>query len=589
MPVPTPILRSRTCNLTLAGLLVLIILGRAGAGRAEEPAAVLDLNQLLKECTAKGEKTLRLPAGAHHASGALELKDLDGLTLDGQGATLYFKPRTPAITIRNCRNLTVRNLVIDYDPLCFSQGTITAADFATNTLDITLHAGYPAPRADQRTAIHVFDPQTRLWKTGAPDLGAKEVKEIAPGVVRAATGFKDLGKYVAVGDLVAMDNRTASPAAFSVRGITENLLVEDVTFYGAPSLAIVARFCQGQHVYRRIKIGRGPKPAGATEDRLFSSDADGFNYAYCVPGPVVEECDFAFMGDDSINLHGATFPIGRVESDTSLLLLRPNGREGFDEVIKPGAAVRLLAKGNFAILAQSVAKSIEYLPDHAGFTYDEVVKYFGPHKQHNPSASYSIYRLTLEQPLPAQPEQYVDVPSINCPNFQIRNNYFHDHRARGLRIMAPHGLIENNRFERISQNAISLGAEYAFWRESGWVEDITIRNNRIDDVCRGWLVTSPYGYVPGAIGVFARSEDPTLPYFPGNRNLRIENNQITGSRVAGIYAYAADGVTVTGNRLRQVCTGELGDAGTSFSLSVKDPIEFHSSVKNAKAENNQVD
>lgn len=48
--------------------------------------------------------------------------------------------------------------------------------------------------------------------------------------------------------------------------------------------------------------------------------------------------------------------------------------------------------------------------------------------------------------------------------------------------MASNGVIENNRFERIKHAAITVGAEYGYWREAGWVENIQIRNNRIRDV-----------------------------------------------------------------------------------------------------------
>ena len=46
--------------------------------------------------------------------------------------------------------------------------------------------------------------------------------------------------------------------------------------------------------------------------------------------------------------------------------------------------------------------------------------------------------------------------------------------------MASHGVIERNTFRRLKMSAVTIGAEYEFWREAGWAEDVTIRNNRCE-------------------------------------------------------------------------------------------------------------
>ena len=72
---------------------------------------------------------------------------------------------------------------------------------------------------------------------------------------------------------------------------------------------------------------------------------------------------------------------------------------------------------------------------------------------------------------------FLDIPASNAPGFAIRDCVFEDHRARGLRIMASHGIIERNIFRRLKMSVITVGAEYELWREAGWVEDVTIRDN----------------------------------------------------------------------------------------------------------------
>ena len=50
---------------------------------------------------------------------------------------------TRALTISHCTNVTVRGLVIDYDPLPYTQGRITAISSDKQIYDIELFHGYP--------------------------------------------------------------------------------------------------------------------------------------------------------------------------------------------------------------------------------------------------------------------------------------------------------------------------------------------------------------------------------------------------------------------------------------------------------------
>ena len=132
----------------------------------------------------------------------------------------------------------------------------------------------------------------------------------------------------------------------------------------------------------------------------------------------------------------------------------------------------------------------------------------------------TVFRLTLAEPLSVAPGDFLDIPDSNSPGFAIRDCVFEDHRARGLRIMASHGVIERNTFRRLKMNAITVGAEYEFWREAGWVEDVTIRNNTIEDVGRDGAMHSSGAYVLGAISVFGRTDQRSqLPYGPATAAL----------------------------------------------------------------------
>lgn len=547
-------------------------------------AADADINQMISSAVKAGQKKVTLPAGTFRMN-TVELLDLEDFTLEGAaggGTTLVFSPdRGVAILIYGSKQITLRNLQIDFSPLAFTQGTVLAVD--GSKLTVKIHAGYPPPARLNGLAMHVFDPQTRLWKTGAPDFfGVKAEPGKEAGTYQISSPNPP-GGYIMPGDLVVFDWRSKEGIAVK---LTRNLLMEDVTIFGSPSLGISGRYILGQHIFRRVKIMRGPTPAGATEPRLFSTSADGLNYALCVKGPLVEDCDFSFMGDDGINFHGMIAPVIEQESPTSLLLLRPYPGEKIPELVAPGMEVRFLKSGNFAIQGTGevasftrIVKQLE--PGTPG-------KYY-PLFRNNMKTPSEVYRLTLKNPVQVPAGSFLDIPGINSPGFIIRNSYFHDHRGRALRLMASDGLVENCRIERISQNAITIGPEYGFWREAGWVSNLTIRNNRIKDVGFGFVMTSASCYAPGAIASIVRPDQTDMEIKAGHHNLAIENNLIENSGVPGIFLNAVDGAKVSGNTLRHVATGKLDKAGAAYRLKAGKPLEVTASCKDINVSDNKIE
>ena len=181
----------------------------------------------------------------------------------------------------------------------------------------------------------------------------------------------------------------------------------------------------------------------------------------------------------------------------------------------------------------------------------------------------------------------MDIPVIAARGFEIADNYFHDHRARGLRIMSGDGMITRNRFERIKSVGISVGPEYAFWREAGWADDITISHNTLTDIGRGTNTFNANSYTLGAISVFFRSEKPMDTWPMHNRDLRIINNTITRTPLAGIYVRCASDVTIAHNTLNAVLPSPLPNAGERYSQQVSKPIDVDHS-KNVTVKDNVI-
>ncbi|RRJ98536.1 right-handed parallel beta-helix repeat-containing protein [Opitutaceae bacterium TAV3] len=475
----------------------------------------------------------------------------------------------------DCDGLTLRGFTIDFDPLAFTQGTVETIDPEKREITFTLHDGYPdlAPHYLSGRA-HLFspDPVSPKWKTTAPDIYATKATALTPrrGVLYFSPAEKAKFAAFALGDYVALDFRHS-------RGIrverASNLRIENVTLHSVPSIGVICRYMDGKNVFR-YKIERGPLPPGATIPRLLSTSADGLNYAYARTGPLVEQCDFSFMGDDSINLHGITFFVARVDGRT-VSLLRPYPQEAFASIIAPGDEIRSLAPDTFDVKGRS--KVVRFAIDpHPAEDFSELAARTWKSAAVK-AGKLTVYRLEFSDPLPLETGDFLELPAISAPGWIIRDNHFHDHRGRALRLMASNGIAENNLIENIKQAAITIGPEFAFWREAGWVDNVTIRNNTIRRV---GYDQRPATYAPGAISVFYRGETPDAPR-PAmrNENIRIEQNTIEQTGGPAIHINQARNIRVTKNRIRDTFQTPSPKSGSLFQLTTDRDISVNHSDK----------
>ena len=173
----------------------------------------------------------------------------------------------------------------------------------------------------------------------------------------------------------------------------------------------------------------------------------------------------------------------------------------------------------------------------------------------------------------------------------IRNNYFHHHRARGMRIMALNGIIENNRIEQLEQQGISVGASYGLWTEAGWVENIIIRNNLVDTVCLGGAAFNQNSYSPGAICTFSHNDFGGGKHysFPAcNKGVVIENNRINNCALAGIHLISSYGAVVRNNVISNFDREDAPLFGKRFGIKYRKGAIGTDYSEKAVVENNKI-
>ena len=72
-----------------------------------------------------------------------ELHKARDIEINGNGALLLSCPKNQMFSIKGSRNISLRNLNIDYSPLPFTQGRVTAVNFNEGYFDFSISEGYP--------------------------------------------------------------------------------------------------------------------------------------------------------------------------------------------------------------------------------------------------------------------------------------------------------------------------------------------------------------------------------------------------------------------------------------------------------------
>ncbi|MEK6794559.1 MAG: carbohydrate binding domain-containing protein [Spirochaetota bacterium] len=522
----------------------------------------LPLQKMIDEARASGT-SVSIPAGEWLIdTDGVAIRGATNLTISGAGDRTVIVSSNMKImfSIGGSKGIVLKDFRIDYDPLPFTQGTVTAVGPDAAWVEYEIHDGYPrlAPPYNMRTA-YFFDPTTRNWKPDVPDTYCQANEIISPTKGRIVKPNHPSGldyRTICVGDRVAFAVRPA--AAISYRDC-ENVRIEDVDILSAPGAAVILRFMRGDN-YFRYNIERGPMPEGASEARLMSSSADGFNIAIAEKGPTLERCDFSFMGDDSVNFHGGILPVVHVENPATIWVTdRYSDTKQFIGFLRGGERAQFLRYGTFEPLGESVIVSAVMDNAEVSRINDKLVNDWW-YKSTSPGyfkdrSTFHTYRITLSKPVAGV--SFGDgfaVPSLECEGYAIRNCHFHDHRAMAIRMMAGNGVIEGCTIERIKYAAITMGPEYAGWSETGWVKNIVVRNNVIRDVCQDQASYAEKTYYPGALSIFPalRANPDKLPVSAHNSNIVIQSNVIDGASTAAIYINGGRDVAISGNIIRNV-------------------------------------
>lgn len=527
------------CGLLLASLLQV--------WSADAPNGVpFDLQGFIDKQIAAGKKRIVVPPGRYRVTPQhrehLALRGLKDLQIIADGVEMICTETTRALTVSRCTNVTVRGLVIDYDPLPFTQGRITGLSADKKTCEVELFAGYPPAEAARNFKYEIFRPDTRTLR--CEDRYLSKVEVVDSRHLRLTAPGGRAGSAEQVGDLIVIGAEHAphGSAAHAIEcSQNQNVRLEDIDLFASNCFGFLEFECDGS-VYYRCRIDRrspASDPVKRADPRLRSLDADAFHSKHAVKGPAYLECRARFMGDDCVNICGDYHLITVSQGRTLRVLAKHNLN------IQPGDPVELVTYDGRRL---PDAKAVSIQPDG---TIREEERAFLLKQHMNESlrtangALNKAFTVTLDREMNIPIGGVIASANRMGNGFAVKGCDFGFNRSRGILIKASHGEVSGNRLEGCEMAAILIAPEY-WWLEAGSSSDLKITGNTIT-ACKG---------IP--ICVEATAGNGNIAPAGIHENLTITGNVVKDCPAPGIVVCSTRGLRLEKNTL------ELNDTRKSL-------------------------
>ena len=486
----------------------------------------VNIEQYIIDAYNSGASSVTLPEGVFRVftekAQHILLEDMKDFTIDGNGATLLFQGTgRNAIEARRCENLTIKNLIMDFEFCGNSQAEIIAIDPDKFYYDVYIEPGYAQDFTNKQLNNYMsgdfYDPDGKIVTTTSSwdvectyftPLGDNVYRVNAPRLVQADPNVK-------VGHYLTWRNNVGHGLFFNQ---CDGINLSDITMYGtANGVNEMYGNKTRSSKYERVHLIPGPAPLGSVTPRLRGVAGTGFHFV-ALRNPVhMYDCSVVANGDDGVNLHGLYHRISEKKGDKKLIIAAGHGTSEFlkDDVLA-------FYNDDYEMIGKAKvvsSKKIEnYLsPIDKELRADVGVWVFSPH---------AYVEVTVDTALPFEIPGWVVNRNETCAGLIIKDSLIGQGRARGLLIKTD-SLIENCVIER-RPIAVKLCPELT-WLESDFISNALIKDCIIRD--SGFKNTgydNPIGTIVGGETVEGKGgiDNENITFdgctFEGNNGIQME-------------------------------------------------------------------
>ena len=452
-------------------------------------------------------------------------EDMEGLTIEGNGATLMFHGKLTMISFMHCRNMVLRNLHVDFERPGGSEMTVCKVD--ENGVVVKFHR-------DSRYVIS----QGRIflvgegWKTNKPHcieydprserffysaawqtLSQSTAVEVEPGVIRFETPaqFKpQIGNVLTVRDIIR------DQVGFLIYE-SSGILFENVGVHYMHGLGIVGQYS------RDITMKNVSCAPVEGSGRILASSADFMHFSGCSGKISVVGCRFMGAQDDAINVHGTNLrAVENLDCHTLKLRFMHGQSYGYNAFFA-GDTVAFVHASTMERFSKAVVTKVVRLSDR-------------------------LLQVSFDRDVPEDIKLGHDcVENLTCtPEVEIKNNYFTRTSTRGTLVTTPRKvLIENNVYYKTGMSAILIEGDAEGWYESGPVNDVTIRGNV--------FVECAYNGGPGNAMIALNPSNTEIDSNrPVHRNVLIEDNRLVTWGNPLLYAKSTADIRFIRNKVENI-------------------------------------
>ena len=462
-----------------------------------------------------------LPDGRTHKP-SIDVAGLENVTLDGQGATLVGRDIAGLFSFHGSSNVTIRNLTVDWDPLPHTSGRVVGILPEAHAFDIEpLIPSNPPPGRIVQGVLAYNPERHRLADNGWDVYQTQGERDADPTQLtpegrlrifeRRDAGLPEVGWYVVV------RHQVYGHDAFVFTGCT-NVVMEDVTIHAVPGMGVIGMGCRDLTI-RRIKVV--PSDGG-----WMSATADAMHFNTCRGTVTVEDCEFAGMGDDAINIHAMYGLVTARLDDRTLAVGRARMHPYYDKERgiwdAPAVGDKLeYSGGDEPLIAQG-----ELIVEEA--RQDE--------KQHRTIVKFKTA-------LPAGVGENTVLSNLSTtPAVRIRRCFVHGNRARGMLLQSRDVLVEDCRFEDVSAAGLHICTDAQDWWESLGSRDVTVKD------CVFRRCNFGAARRVAALDIFSDLPNGRQSAAGVHQRLHILNNTFEDNSGAAIHVGSSEDVEVRGNR-----------------------------------------
>lgn len=476
----------------------------------------------LQACEQTHAAALNIPHGTYsfddpkilqrNMGGHIQVAGRRDFTIQGNDSTFIFHHLRNGFDFSDCQRVLITNLTIQWDLDLAVPATVSVAN---NLKVLIVDPSFPISQSTPVGAVTEYDIQNLRWKMNAKEIyRPKNVTLSAPQTLSSP----DFSMF-AEGSTVAVRTYVYAARGFEFSfGNNADLTFDHVTVKNCPGMAFVGYGADRGFRFTHCAIER----RDPLRD-LVSTGADGIHIGMSRGDCIIENCDFSYLGDDAVNIHSIWMNmVDRVDDHTakiSTIVYDPT-------YVSVGDQLQFLQSANLQPIGQSHVTAVVY------------------------DAAAQAYTITFDERLPDTLSAGSCVANLNrnSARYVVRNNQFHDHRARGVLAQAPDGLITNNHIQNVMGAAIQLTADNADWHEGYGCTDVSITNN-VCEGCNGGLwggFKNEPGICMGVINVFCQTAQGAGDYATHQRIL-IANNTVKNTPNISFFVSSAADLTLKDN------------------------------------------